>query len=642
MKFSPLPILIILCSAALSVGEIGQNKKRSVEWVGNNLLLDGQPYQVRSGSIHYFRVPRKYWEDRILKAKALGLNAIDTYVPWNSHEYEKGKFNFQDNLDLAAYIDLIGKHRMKAIIRASPYICAEWENGGIPYWVTNQPDVHIRSSDPKYLKHVQEYFDKVLPIISRRQHTRGGPVIAFQIENEYGSYGNDMAYKTSLRDSILKGGIDVLIFTADGGLPSMKFGGRVPDKSGKHKYYFGAANFGGLDGMEGELDAARKANNATNVLVGEYWDGWLTHWGERFQGVSTQKGVVDVVEKFLQANTSISFNLYMVHGGTNFGFMNGANTAGRVGNYTFQPHITSYDYDAPIAENGDLTDKYFKLQALFKKYGHNANISVPAEMPKQSLGEIKIAQSVAYLDIFSKLATKVEKSSSPLPMESYGFMHYRTNVTGPLGRNTLTPRDLHDYGLIWLDSKFIGTVSRPMVGGAPSSRTLAFDAASHTLDILVENMGRINFGPDTGDIKGLSSGKVLIGGMYQYGWQNYFLPLDDPKKLSKIIRESAGKGKSKVDGASFHRATFTVTNTEKDTFLDVTGWKKGVAWVNGFNLGRYWPAVGPQITLYVPSNLLKKGENELILFEELGVAASGSVTFTDKPKLGKENKQDVW
>jgi len=574
---------------------------------GKNFEYNGKPIQIISGAVHYFRIVPEYWKDRLLKLKACGLNTVETYVPWNIHEPKPGQFNFQGMADIVRFIETAGELGLHVIVRPGPYICAEWEFGGFPAWLLADSDIRLRCYDPSYLEKVDRYFDALLSRLIPLQCTHGGPIIAMQVENEYGSYGNDKRYLEYLKEGMIKRGIDVLLFTSDGPMDEMLNGGTLPD-------VYKTVNFGSRpeEGFEKLLEFQPDKP----LMCMEFWNGWFDHWEEPHH-TRDGKDAAQVLDKMLEMGASVNF--YMFHGGTNFGFMNGANYYGGL-----QPTVTSYDYDAPISEAGELTEKYYLYRNVISKYVKVDDEILPEPIPKRAFGSLTFSKSAPLFDALDKLTKPIQRTC-PESMEklgqNYGFILYRNQVVGPRKENKLTIHDLHDRALIFLDGEFKGI----MEGDQKEPMILDIPGSSAQLDILVENMGRINYGPHLKDYnyKGITEG-VWLGTQFLFDWTIYPLPLDD---LSGLQFAEGDPG----DCPGFFQATLNI-DEPADTFLSMEGWKKGVVFINGFNLGRYWE-VGPTKTMYIPAPLLKKGENEIIIFELEG-RKSLTALLTDKPDLG--------
>ncbi|GCE45444.1 beta-galactosidase [Thermosporothrix hazakensis] len=576
-----------------------------------HFVLDGKPFRVLSGALHYFRVPPEYWDDRLHKLRAMGLNTVETYVAWNLHEPRPGEFDFSGGLDLARFIQKAAEQGLYVLLRPGPYICAEWEFGGLPAWLLKDPGMRLRCYYRPYLEAVDRFFDALLPQVTPLQITHGGPILAMQVENEYGSYGNDKRYLTYLAEGLRRRGVDVLLFTSDGPSDWMMQGGTLPD-------VFKTANFGSR--AEEAFRVLRQYQPEGPLMCMEYWNGWFDHWGEPHHTREPQDAAASL-DEILQQGASV--NIYMFHGGTNFGFMSGANLDIWSGQY--QPTVTSYDYDSPLDEAGDPTPKYYAFREVLGKYTELPDIDIEPS-PKQALGTVELTERASLFSSLDRLSRPVW-SATPEPMEyfdqQHGFILYRTQLAGPLVENVLSIRGLHDRALVFVNGTSLGVLER-----SPETQTLplAVGPEGVTLDILVENMGRVNYGPDLLDRKGIT-GHVMLGQQFLYDWTIYPLPLEKLDGLDFTPAASEGQNEP-----TFYRATFEVQE-QKDTFLALPGWTKGVCWLNGRNLGRYWER-GPQKTLYVPGPFLKPGLNELIVFELHGTKQP-EVEFRAQADLGE-------
>lgn len=586
---------------------MGGKQMAVFEISGNQFLYDGKPVRIFSGAIHYFRVVPEYWRDRLLKLKACGLNTVETYVPWNVHEPRPGEFNFEGMADIVKFIEIAHELDLMVIVRPGPYICAEWEFGGLPSWLLADPNMRLRCYHKPFLERVDKYFDELLPRLKPLLCTNGGPIIAMQVENEYGSYGNDKEYLEYLKKGMIDRGIDVLLFTSDGPSDGMLQSGTLED-------VFMTVNFGSRP--EEDFGKLKEYQPDKPLVCMEFWNGWFDHWGG---GHHTRDGadVADVLARMLKMGAS--FNFYMFHGGTNFGFYNGANRYEK-----YSPTITSYDYDAPLSECGDPTEKYYAVQEVLSKYVDVNKDLMPEPIPKKAYGKLELTETADLFDNLDRLSNPV-KTTCPEPMEKlgqdYGFILYSTNIPGPRKDEQLFLQDVHDRAWIFLDGEFKGIYMRDEI----QDITLDIPKEGARLDILVENMGRINYGPHLKDYKGITEG-VRLGNQFLFGWTIYTLPLKDISSLSYD-----GQKEDKVP--AFFRGYLDVDELA-DTFISMEGWGKGIVFVNGFNLGRYWE-VGPTKTLYVPAPLLKKGKNEIIVFE-LEKVKEPVIEFLDKPDLGKE------
>jgi len=558
-------------------------------------LLDGKPFQIISGEMHYARIPHEYWRHRIQMAKAMGCNTIATYVFWNYHETNEGVFDFKtENRNLAEYLQIAKEEGMWVLLRPGPYVCAEWDLGGIPPYLLSIPDIKLRCMDPRYMAAVERYVQNLSAVVKPYLITNGGPVIMVQVENEYGSYGNDRNYMNAMKNLWVAQGIDVPFYTSDGATTYMLEAGSLPGCA------VGLDPCGNMD----DYNLARKMNPGVPVFGSEIYPGWLTHWGEEWQRPDTNDLMEQV--RFLLYN-KISFSLYVLHGGTNFGFAAGANSGGT----GYQPDVTSYDYDAPINEQGQPTPKYFALQNEILKYKskNEKQFKMPAPISVMEIPKIAMTE---FTSVWNALPEPVS-SVQPKPFEAYnlysGFAVYKTTLIGHKSGN-FAITDLHDYATVFLDGKFIGTIDRSK--GETSIKLPASESKNPVLEIFVEGMGRINFAQQLIDRKGITE-RVTLNGMTLMNWEVYCLPMDSAfiaglEKSSNLNREG-----------NFFKGTFSLDKTA-DTFIDMSHYLKGVVWVNGHNLGRYWH-IGPQQRLYCPAPFLKEGINEIIVFDLLQMEA---------------------
>lgn len=556
-----------------------------------NFLLDGKPMQLISGEMHPARIPAEYWKQRIQMAKAMGCNTIAAYVFWNYHETEPGVFDFQtENHNIAKFVKMVQDEGLWLILRPGPYVCAEWDFGGLPAYLLAIPDIKVRCMDPRYTQAAERYIKNLAVQVKELQCTKGGPILMVQIENEYGSYGNDRVYMNWLKTVWQKCGIEVPFYTADGATPYMLEAGSLPEAAI------------GLDpgANEANFAQATKVNPNVPSFCSELYPGWLTHWGEKWQRPDTTSLLKEV--KWLMDNKK-SFNFYVIHGGTNFGYWAGANSFSPT---QYQPDVTSYDYDAPINENGQATPKYTALRKLLASYLPQKQKlpAIPASIPVITIPEINFT---AFAPVWNNLHDSFH-SPQPKPMEmlgqNAGFILYRTNLIGHK-KGKLRITELHDYATIFVDGKYIGKLDRCKAENIielPASTT-----ANPQLEILVEGMGHINFAEYMIDRKGITD-RVSLNGMTLMNWEIFSLPFDE-NYLSNL-KFSAGEA---TRPGNFFKGEFQLAQTG-DTFLDVTQWEKGVVWVNGHNLGRYWN-IGPQKRLYCPAPWLKKGKNEIIIFD---------------------------
>ena len=577
--------------------------------------FNDQPLRILSGAIHYFRVVPDYWEDRLLKLKACGFNTVETYVPWNLHEPSEGQFNFEGLADVERFIELAGELGLHVIVRPSPYICAEWEFGGLPAWLLANDDIELRISNAPYLEKVNAYYDVLLAKLKPLQLSNGGPIIAMQIENEYGSYGNDTAYLQYLEQAMRERGIDCLLFTSDGPENYMIQGGMVPN-------VLETVNFGSK--AKEAFNTLKQYQPDGPLMCMEFWNGWFDHWGKPHH-VRDEQDVADVLEEMLTEGGSVNF--YMFHGGTNFGFMNGANGITKT---SYEPTTTSYDYDAPLNEAGDPTPKYYAVRDVLAKYHNEPLNDVPPSLPKRAYGQIQVTEAIPLFDAMTTLSTPIN-SVVPQTMEKYGqhygFIVYETFISGPREEKELIIQDCHDRAHVFINDEMIGIVERT----DPSSTVqFAVPEEGVKLKLLVENMGRINYGPYLNDKKGITEG-VRYGNQFLHHWQVWTLPLDSVDHLQFNPLPLTAQS-STIQQPCFYKAQLNIKDKPEDTFLLLEGWSKGVVFVNGFNLGRYWK-IGPQRTLYIPAPLLQQGDNEIIVFD-LDGTQSLELTFLDSPQLG--------
>jgi len=557
----------------------------------SEFLLDGKPYQIISGEMHPARIPREYWRHRIQMAKAMGCNTIAAYVFWNYHETEKGKFDFSTgNHNIAEFVKIAQEEGMWVMLRPGPYVCAEWEFGGLPSYLLQIPDIKVRCMDPRYIENVQRYVNALAAEVKPLLVTNGGPIVMVQVENEYGSYGNDKQYLYTLKDMWVKNGINVPFYTADGPTPFMLEAGTVD----------GAAI--GLDSgsSEADFEQAKKQNSNVPAFSSESYPGWLTHWGEKWQRPGVD-GIVKEV-KFLM-DTRRSFNLYVIHGGTNFGYMAGANSGGK----GYEPDVTSYDYDAPINEQGDTTAKYMALRRLMASYLPKGKKlpAIPKPIPATTFAPVTLQP---FTTVWQHLPEPVKKPQ-PVPFEAvgqdYGFMVYKTTLIGHKS-GKLTIKELHDYATVFLNGRYVGKIDRRL--GENSITLPKSEVKDPVLEILVEGMGRINFAEAMIDRKGITD-RVILNGMTLMNWEQYRLPMTE-----QFVQELA-KGPAAADSreGKFFKGSFELA-AANDTYIDMSAFKKGIVWVNGHNLGRYWE-IGPQKRLYCPAPWLKKGSNDIVVFD---------------------------
>jgi len=589
MKPILLACLLVLCSLPLCA-QTGVPAKHVFTTQGDHFTLDGKPFKVLSGELHYERIPRAYWHARLKMAKAMGLNTIATYVFWNVHEPTPGHYNFAGNSDVAAFIRAAHEEGLYVILRTGPYSCAEWDLGGLPAWLLKNPAsaAALRSNDPAFMVPAERWIDRLAKELTPLQIGRGGPILMTQVENEYGNYGSDHAYIEHLRQIFLKAGFtDSLLYTADNwrNIPN----GSIPG-------LYAATNFG-MGNHKGGMDALEKVRPGAPLFVSEYWPGWFDSWGHPHETRPIAPQIEDL-DYILKRGAGI--NIYMFHGGTSFGFMSGSSLI----NGHFLPDVTSYDYDAPLDEAGHPTPKFLAYRKVLAQYSSCGNESclppIPAAPPVITLPQINLTESAS---LWKNLPTPIA-SELPQPMErfgqSYGYILYRKQLPAAVSGD-LVIDEVHDYAQIYLDGKLAGTLDRR--NGQSSTLHIATTGPAR-LDILVANDGRINSTRRMrGESKGITKSVTFAGNPLTH-WQVYPLPM---------TTRPAAYGHQPTTGPAFFRASFTVAKTG-DVFLDIHSLGKGALWINGHAIGRFWN-VGPQQTLYVPGPWLHKGSNQIVAFD---------------------------
>jgi beta-galactosidase len=593
---SSLKLILVTAMLILSFFQTEAQKGRNTFTLGeNDFLLNGQPFQIISGELHPARIPAEYWRHRIRMAKAMGCNTISVYLFWNYHETEEGVFDFTNgNKNLPEFFKIVQEEGMWLIIRPGPYVCAEWELGGIPPYLLRIPGIRLRCMDPDYMKAAERYIARLAEEIKPWMVTRGGPAILLQIENEYGSYGNDRNYMMRLKEVWQANGVDIPTFTGDGATTYMLEAGTLP----------GSAV--GLDpgSEESHFELARKMNPGVPVFSSETYPGWLTHWGEKWQRPDTSGLLKEV--RFLM-DTKKSFNFYVIHGGTNFGFTAGANSGGK----GYEPDVTSYDYDAPVSEQGLPTPKYYALRNLIGSYLPKGKKlpAVPDPIPSIELTALSLAPFTSVWDNMPEPVNSVQPKTFEAYGQDYGFILYRTELIGHK-KGKLTVTEIHDYATVFLNGKYIGKLDRRE--GINTIDIPESNVEKPVLDIFVEGMGRINFAQHLIDRKGITE-RVTLNGMTLMNWKIYQFPMSE-----KFIYGLRSSGQNLNRPGVFFKGNFMLNKEAgvpaNDTFIDLSNYTKGVVWVNGHNLGRYWN-IGPQQRLYCPASWLRQGINEIIIFD---------------------------
>ena len=573
--------------------------------VGNKFIKDGEEIKIISGAVHYFRNMPDTWRDIFKKMRAMGLNCVETYCAWNMHEKKIGEFDFSSNLDIRSFIKIANEEGLMVIVRPGPYICAEWEFGGLPWWLQTMDDMEIRCSNPIYMKHFENYLAHLFDQIRDLLFTNGGPIIMLQCENEYGYYGDDKEYLKSLYDIYRKHGIDVPLFTSDGTSEENLLDGTIEG-------CLATLNFGSR--VEDNFKAHDKLFPDSPKMCMEMWNGWFDAWGDGFHHTTSAENYAQVVDDMLRRG---SLNMYMFIGGTNFGFTSGANHYEK-----FKPDVTSYDYDAMLTECGDVTPKYMAVREVIKKYAKEELPPVPENRRKLGYGKVSLTQSGGLFDNLDNLSSPIF-SNVPKCMEhygqGYGYIAYTTKLNRDYVNAPLYFADLGDRAQIYINDTLNGIVYI----NDDELKTTINAKKGDTLTILVENMGRANFGPKMMRKKGIA-GRCLIGNnIIHFGWNAYPLPMTN---LDKVVY-----GKEFNEPSGFYKGTFEIDDVA-DTFIYVDNFTKGFLTINGFNLGRYWE-IGPQKSLYVPASVLKKGKNEIVVFESDGLKGEPVVEFKDFPTL---------
>lgn len=570
----------------------------------SDFLLDGAPHRILSGALHYFRVRPEQWADRIHKARLLGLNTIETYVAWNAHEPVRGEWDASGAVDLGRFLDLVAEEGLHAIVRPGPYICAEWHNGGLPVWLTTLPGARLRSSEPTYLAEVERYLERVYEIVAPRQIDRGGNVVLVQIENEYGAYGADKAYLEALVRITRDAGVTVPLTTVDQPVPAMLRDGSLP----------GLHLTGSFGSRATERLATLRAHQRTGPLMcSEFWDGWFDWWGGVHHTTDAAESAAEL-DALLTAGASV--NLYMLHGGTNFGLTNGANDKGR-----YAPIVTSYDYDAPLDEAGNPTEKYHAFREVIARHSPVPDEPLPPRVLAPAF-EVALATAGDWLAVVPQGA---DLAAEPPTFEDLGHLgalvrydiDLDPSVFGDAGEALLVFREVRDLAWVMIDGRRVGRLSRTL---AENALTVPRGAL---LTVLVEDQGRVNYDTRLGEHKGLI-GPVTLGGSAVTDWRARPVDLDAARAVTV-------SGPPRSAGRAVLRGEFTL-DASADLFLDTATFGKGFAFVNGFLLGRYWRN-GPQRTLFVPAPLTHAGTNEVALVE-LEQATEPLARFVPEALLG--------
>lgn len=592
--------LLIASFLCMQTACVQQKNTGTFEIGDRAFLLNGEPFVIKAAELHYPRIPKPYWEQRIKMCKAMGMNTICLYIFWNYHEPEEGKFDFSGQKDIAAFCRLAQENGMYIIVRPGPYVCAEWEMGGLPWWLLKKKDIKLREHDPYFMERVQLFMDEIGKQLADLQISRGGNIIMMQVENEYGSYGVNKPYVAAIRDMVRKAGFtDVPLFQCDW---NSNFENNALDD------LLWTMNFGTGANVDDQFKRLKELRPNTPLMCSEYWSGWFDHWGAKHETRSADD-LVNGLKEMLDKN--ISFSLYMTHGGTSFGHWGGANFP------NFSPTCTSYDYDAPINESGKPTQKFYAVRDLLAGYLPESETlpEIPDTIPVISIPTIAMTEIAP---VFDNLPQS-KQSDDIRPMEMYdqgwGSILYRTTLPETCDESqSLLITEVHDWAQVYLNGKKLATLSRLKGEGIVKLPPVK---KGDQLDILVEAMGRMNFGKGIYDPKGITEKVELQRENVKevqrlQNWQVYNLPID----YNYVSNLNYRKGNDAQGMPAYYRATFTIAEVG-DTFLSMLNWSKGMVWVNGHALGRYWE-IGPQQTLYLPGCWLKEGENEIIILDMAG------------------------
>jgi len=603
-----LASLAFTAAAAATHRIFAQNSASGFAIEGDHFVLKGKPFQVLSGEMHYARVPRAYWSARMKMVRAMGLNTLATYVFWNVHEPKPGVYDFADNNDLVAFIKLAQAEGLHVLLRAGPYSCAEWEFGGFPAWLLADPTMvtALRTNDSAFMEPTERWLKRLAQEVAPLQIESGGPIIATQIENEYGNFSNDHAYMNHLRDIFIAAGFNKsLLYTVD---PSRGLA------AGEIDGIFSGVNFGSGH-AETALDALANQRPGQPLFATEYWPGWFDLWGHPHETRPIEPQLADL-DNILMRGASL--NLYMVHGGTSFGMMAGASQS--TGSY--RGNVTSYDYDAPIDEAGHPTPKFFAYRDLILKHTGGSALPLPPTPPVIAIPEFTLATSSTLWDhLPAPLASEQTQTMEQIG-QSYGYILYRMQLKSPISGGRLQLQDLQDYAAVYIDGRFVGALDRHF---SEDVINIQVSGPPPRLDILVENTGRLNSTKYMrNERKGIRG--AILDGHPLTGWQIYSLPMQTPPTVGiKHLTPDL------VPVPHFAAGFFLLRDTG-DTFLDVRSLGKGLLWINGRCLGRFWN-IGPQGTLFLPASWLKKGRNDVVVFDIASKTLAHKLSGLTKPIL---------
>ena len=596
-------LLLLFCVLSFALPSFSQ-QSYTFGVANGQFVLNGKPFRVISGEMHYPRIPRAYWRDRFRMAKAMGLNTITTYVFWNVHEPRPGVYDFTGNNDVAEFVREAQQEGLYVILRPGPYVCAEWEWGGYPAWLLKDRGIVVRTSDPKFMEPAKRWIARLGQELAPLQIGSSGPIILTQVENEYGSFGNDHAYMEQIHKALVDAGFTKSqLYTADG--PEQVPDGSLPDLPV-------GINFGGE--KEGDAEKAfatlKKFRPDGPFINSEYWAGWFDHWGGPHAHTNAEAQAKNLEWTLAQG---YSVSIYMFHGGTSFGWMNGANTNGQ----NYEPDVTSYDYDSVLDESGRPTPKYFVFRDLIAKATGITPPPVPTVAAPMSVPDVEMVETASLWENLPKPIHSEQVLSMEDVDQAYGYILYRTHLKDAASGDLVLDK-VHSYAQVYLDGKMTGVIDRRLgqdrltISATPGSR----------LDILVENTARVNFGKTIGGERAGITKQVTLAGKPVMGWNIYPLPMTAVSSYSY--------SKKACEGPCFYRGSFDLAKTA-DTFLDTSEFRKGQLWLNGRALGRIWN-VGPQKTLYAPGPLLTKGKNEVIVFDVQGTMGR-KLRGLDKPVL---------
>lgn len=620
-------LISLLLMLTVSLSASAKNTAETFAVGDKTFLLNGKPFVIKAAEVHYPRIPRPYWEHRIRMCKALGMNTLCLYVFWNIHEQQEGVFDFTGQNDVAEFCRLAQKNGMYVIVRPGPYVCAEWEMGGLPWWLLKNKDIRLREQDPYFMERVRLFEQKVGEQLAPLTIQRGGPIIMVQVENEYGSYGEDKPYVSAIRDIVRESGFsDVTLFQCDWASNFTKNG--LDD-------LVWTMNFGTGADIDSQFKRLKELRPTSPLMCSEFWSGWFDKWGARHETRPAEKMTAGI-DKML--SKGISFSLYMTHGGTSFGHWAGANSPG------FAPDVTSYDYDAPINEYGLATPKYYELRKVMEKYADGKLPAVPAApMPLISVPEFRLERVMSLND----LVTEERESRDVVTMEEmntgWGMVKYTTTLPDVPVKSLLTLNDCHDFAQVFVNGDYIGKIDR-----VKNEKSLMMPPVKKgdALVILVEAMGRINFGRAIKDYKGITRDVTMQadvdGNEVTWNLKDWLIQAtaDDYDAIKKAMAQGHKDVKRRetiTSKGGYFRGKFTLKKPG-DTFINTEAFGKGQVWINGHAIGRFWN-IGPQQTLYVPGCWLKKGDNEVIVLDIVGPKEGGVAFCQDHPELDKLNRE---